>query len=68
MAILGIPMLLSQLSMLRHFPHPMKANDLLTGAQFEISAVWLATSITLILLGTKSVQQHRRLAKGGVEK
>jgi hypothetical protein len=68
MAVIGIPMLLSQFAMLRHSPHLMKANDAITGGQFEMSAVWLATSITLILLGLKSVQQHRRLAKGQAEK
>jgi hypothetical protein len=64
MGIVGIPMLLSQFAVLQLSSHLTKPIDAMMGAQFEMSAVWLATSIALILLGLKSVQQHRRLAKG----
>jgi hypothetical protein len=64
MGIMGVPMLLSQFAVLRLSSHLTKPHDAMMGAQFEMSAVWLATSIALILLGLKSVRQHRRLAKG----
>jgi len=65
MTIIGILMLISQFAVL-HIPHALdKQPAVITGAQFELVAVWLATSIALILLGLKSVRQHRRLAKEG---
>ena len=65
MLLLGIPMLWSQIQMLKIVPLLKKSHDFMSGMQFEISGVWLATAIALIILGLKSVQQRRGLAKEG---
>ncbi len=64
MLIIGEVMLLSQISMLWLFAekHPMDPQSVAAG--FEFVGVWLATAIALIILGLKSVRQHRHLGQG----
>ena len=59
MIAIGIPMLMNQFMILDDPRLLSRTPGMSIGAQFEYVAVWLATSVALILLGLKSVYQHR---------
>lgn len=62
--VLGASFLLTAFSMLRTFGNRLTEVGSHIGPQFEMAAVTIATSISLIFLGLKSVQQNRRLGEG----